>query len=145
MKKYTKGFTMGGLVLGLVFGSVVLAQDATPKIKKVPVSQTSASSGKEMYHSYCASCHGVDGTGNGPAAPALKKAPTNLTQLAQKNGGKFPTDRIQASLKDNYDAPHGSKDMPVWGPLFSSVSAENTAMVQLRIKNVTDYIGTLHK
>ena len=40
-------------------------------------------------------------------------------------------------------AAHGSKDMPVWGPVFSSVSKGDQALVQLRISNLTKYIETL--
>ena len=52
-------------------------------IKHVPVKVTSAASGKEMYVSYCAVCHGTDGKGNGPAASALKTPPTDLTMLSK--------------------------------------------------------------
>jgi mono/diheme cytochrome c family protein len=48
-------------------------------IKQVPVAMTSPASGKEMYISYCAACHGTDGKGNGPAASALKIPPADLT------------------------------------------------------------------
>ena len=67
----------------LLLGSLLMpAQESTTKIKKVPANPTSAGSGKEMFDAYCASCHGVDGKGNGPAAPALKKQPADLTLLA---------------------------------------------------------------
>ena len=37
-----------------------------PAIKHVPAPYTNPSSGKEMYNAYCASCHGLDGKGDGP-------------------------------------------------------------------------------
>ncbi len=33
-----------------------------------PGQQNARDNGKQMYASYCASCHGVDGRGNGPVA-----------------------------------------------------------------------------
>src|ERR1700674_202975 len=53
--------------------------------QKEPVRRADITSGKNMFLNYCASCHGVDGKGNGPAAAALKPAPTDLTTLAKAN------------------------------------------------------------
>src|SRR5208282_790082 len=50
--------------------------------------------GKGSYTRYCAVCHGVDGKGNGPYADLLTTKPTDLTQLAKKNDGKFPALRV---------------------------------------------------
>ena len=61
-----------------------------PIIKHVPITNAPSNSGKEMFASYCAVCHGTDGKGNGPAASAMKTPPADLTLLAQKNGGKYP-------------------------------------------------------
>jgi hypothetical protein len=38
---------------------------------------------------------------------------------------------------------HGSQEMPVWGPLFTSISQGHTAQVQQRISNLVAYIDTL--
>ena len=96
---------------------------AAPKVevKRVPMrpGQDWTVSGPELYRSYCAVCHGQDGKGNGPAAPGLKTQPADLTLLAKNAGGKFPANRVTNIL--NSEEPvtaHGSKDMPIWGPLF---------------------------
>jgi len=130
--------------VAFLLGSLLLpAQETATKIKKVPAAPTSAASGKEMFEAYCASCHGVDGKGNGPAAPALKKPPTDLTLLAQKNGGKFPGMHVMSSIRDVTQNVHGSKDMPVWGPILSSVSSNSPTIVTQRISNLTNYIESL--
>ena len=117
---------------------------AKPEIKHVPASYTSPSSGKEMYVSYCASCHGVDGKGDGPAAPALKAAPTNLTTLAVKNSGTFPAAHVATKIQGGAMIPaHGSKEMPVWGPIFMTMAGHSTAQVELRIRNLTNYLGSI--
>jgi mono/diheme cytochrome c family protein len=115
-----------------------------PVVKHVPITPTSATSGKEMFVNYCAVCHGKDGKGNGPAAPALKTPPADLTTLAQKNGGKYPSIHVAAVIHGQAQTPaHGSEDMPVWGPLFSSISRGNGGEVQQRIANLVQYIETL--
>jgi len=119
-------------------------QATTPNIKHVPATYTSPASGKEMYDSYCASCHGKDGKGDGPAAPALKMPVTDLTTLAVKNGGTFPAAHVASVINGESMTPaHGSKDMPVWGPIFMSIGGHSTAEVQLRIRNLTNYLQSL--
>jgi mono/diheme cytochrome c family protein len=120
-------------------------QASKPTVRKVAPGYTDPSSGKEMYTAYCASCHGSDGKGNGPAAPALKTPPTDLTQLAAKNGGTFPEAHVAQIIKgDSMTAAHGNKEMPVWGPMFLEMG-HDTAQVQLRISNLTKYLASIQQ
>ncbi len=115
-------------------------------VKHVPVKVTSAASGKEMYVSYCAVCHGTDGKGNGPAAGALKVPPTDLAALSKDNGGKFPSLKISAAIRGDANVvAHGTKDMPVWGKLFRDLSQGHEGEVQQRINNLTKYIESLQE
>lgn len=115
-----------------------------PGVKTTTAPPTSATSGAEMYASYCAACHGKDGKGNGPAAQALKQPPTDLTTLASGNGGKFPGIVVAHAIAGESDlSAHGSKDMPVWGPVFRALSQHDQAVVQLRIANLTKYVESL--
>ena len=133
----------------IVLTYTVAAQDQTQSqpskvIQHVPVKQTSAASGKEMYNTYCAVCHGTDGKGGGPAASALKVPPTDLTQLAKNNGGKYPALKVTSAIRGESDHPaHGSKDMPVWGSLFLNMSHGHEGEVQQRVANLTKYIESL--
>ncbi len=121
-------------------------QPARSQIKKVPAPYTSSSSGKDMYIAYCASCHGQDGRGSGPAAPALKTRPTDLTILAVKNGGKFPDAHIAEIIKgDSLTAAHGNKEMPVWGPVFLTLGRHDPAQEQMRIHNLTTYLESIQQ
>lgn len=113
-------------------------------VKHVPITNTPSNSGKEMFNSYCAACHGKDGKGNGPAASSMKTAPTDLTTLAKNSGGKYPSSHVAAVIRGQATtASHGSQDMPVWGPLFSSISQGHEAQVQQRITNLDSYIESL--
>ena len=124
-----------------------VAQDAStqaPTVKHVPISNAPSNSGKEMFKSYCAVCHGTDGKGAGPAASAMKTPPADLTTLAQKNGGKYPAAHVAAVLRGQArTVSHGSQEMPVWGPLFSSISQGHDARVQQRVTNLVKYIESL--
>ena len=102
-----------------------------------------STSGKEMYRAYCAACHGLEGKGDGPVAPLLRKPPTDLTLLARKNSGRFPGAEIAKELKSVYQAPHGSQDMPIWGPFFTELSPSNEALGTLRITSIVTYIQSL--
>jgi mono/diheme cytochrome c family protein len=131
-------------VLVIFLGAMVSnAQQPASKINLVPVQPTPADSGKDMFGAYCASCHGLDGKGAGPAASALKVAPADLTGLARHNGGKYPSMQVLNVLKDGTNAAHGSKDMPIWGPILSSVTPSGKPLVQLRMTNLTSYIESL--
>lgn len=107
------------------------------------LSNPSPSSGKQMFIAYCGPCHGVDGKGDGPAAPAFRRRPTDLTRLARKNHGKFPGAGVAHELSDIRDAPHGSREMPVWGSVLSELSPKSDSMPALRIANIVNYIQTL--
>lgn len=140
-----KLFGMGAVLL--MSAMFAMAQQAgKTQLKHVPVKPTSAASGQEMFASYCAVCHGANATGNGPAQSALKIPATDLTTLAQKNGGKYPAMHVSSVLRGDAElAAHGSKDMPVWGPLFRNLSQGHDAEVQQRIANINSYIESLQK
>jgi mono/diheme cytochrome c family protein len=118
----------------------------TPGTVVVPVDKTSPDNGKQMYASYCASCHGAYGKGDGPVGLALKQPPADLTMLSRNNGGKFPSTHVIAVLQFGSKASaHGTAEMPVWGPIFGRIDANQPqpTMKSLRISNLVQYIETL--
>jgi mono/diheme cytochrome c family protein len=126
-----------------MLGLMAISAAAQPKIEKVPPVPTNAGSGKEMFTAYCAVCHGASGKGDGPAATALKKAPADLTQLAAKNGGKFPNTVVYRYISgEDTLASHGSRDMPIWGKVFHSMESD-PGVDQLRINNLTNFVKSL--
>lgn len=72
--------------------------------------------GRALYRRICAACHGVDGDGNGPAAPALSVKASDLRTLAARYGNPLPQDQIARFIDGRADViAHGPRDMPVWG------------------------------
>jgi mono/diheme cytochrome c family protein len=91
-------------------------------------------------------CHGKGGKGDGPAPSALKVPPPDLTTLAKRNNGTFPSDHVDAILRFGTSASaHGISDMPIWGRLLgvSSIRGSEAAEVRLRIYNLAKYIESL--
>ena len=133
------------LVLFALAAAVLCAQnESRPVIRNTPAGQTSTSSGKEMYLAYCTACHGAEGKGDGPASAALKSRPSDLTNLAKRNAGKFPELRVFGAINgDLRVTAHGSKDMPTWGAVFRQMDGTDVAGVKLRIRNLTKYIESI--
>lgn len=87
--------------------------------------------GRDLYMSYCVSCHGWTGTGDGPAGLALKSPPADLTQLSARNGGEFPTTQVKKYIEgETLIQAHGSRQMPVWGKVFRRESTGSEARMQ---------------
>ena len=123
---------------------IALAQEQPKKtIKTAPITQTSVTSGAEMFDTYCAVCHGKDGKGNGPAASEFKTPPSNLTILSANNKGKFPAEHVSEVIENGAGQAkaHGSRDMPVWGAAFRSIG--DNPQSKLRIYNLSKYIESL--
>jgi mono/diheme cytochrome c family protein len=80
----------------------------------------SSMSGDELYQKFCASCHGASAQGDGPIAKSLRKKPSDLTQIARRYGGVFPTKRMEEVVDGRIEvAAHGPSAMPVWGQEFT--------------------------
>ena len=129
-------------VVALLIGAGIVAAQGTTQIKKTAISATSPASGKEMFLQYCASCHGKEGKGDGPAAAALKTPPANLATLAARNKGSFPALKVSHMIQgEEAQIAHGSRDMPIWGEVFHEREGQST--VKLRVANLTDYVKSL--
>jgi mono/diheme cytochrome c family protein len=99
--------------------------------------------GSDLFRAYCAPCHGADGKGNGPAASALKAKVPDLTLLAQRNGGTFPSAQVSKTiLGDDTIAAHGSREMPVWGPIFHEIE-QDVDRGNVRIDNLVKYLASI--
>ncbi len=105
--------------------------------------------GADLYNELCSVCHGQSGTGDGPAVPALRQAPIDLTTLKARNNDEFPREVLEQSIygKNRIEA-HGTLDMPIWGRAFEFTKpdwsrAERRKFAKHRIHNIVDYIESL--
>ncbi len=143
MRIFTLQYLLAATLAVGTFAATAQQGDQPSKtIKRVPVTATATMDGHEMFTHYCAVCHGTDARGTGPAADALKKTPADLTQIARKNGGKFPEVHVIRIIKgDDVVGAHGSRDMPIWGELFRSLRSQ--ADSDLRVNALMRYIEGL--
>ena len=126
------------MVTGVFAAAAFLLSQASPQ----PVD---ANAGWDSFEQYCAPCHGTSARGDGPVAPALKRRPSDLTRLASRNRGTYPHDRVRALLLGaaQVSPAHGSRQMPVWGPVFRRFEfAERT---EARVENLVAYIASLQE
>jgi mono/diheme cytochrome c family protein len=120
-----------------------LATRCSGQTKKYP--QIHTLNGASIFRDYCASCHGVDGKGHGPAAPALRVDVPDLTEITVRSGGEFPRVRVRNIIEGKESpAPHGSREMPVWGPVFHQIDADQD-LGNVRVDNLASYIESIQR
>ncbi|MFN3662330.1 c-type cytochrome [Yoonia sp.] len=106
--------------------------------------------GRSAFLENCASCHGADGTGDGPMARGLGVSPPDLTQISARNGGTFPRDRVMSTI-DGYQAGgHLSGAMPEFGAgdMGDTVIVETNGLgtpVPMMLLALTDYVESLQR
>ncbi len=137
---------MGGIAaacgLGLAIAVAVAAEEGsqTPSLL--------AEQGAALFERHCAVCHGEGGRGDGPAAPALRKAPADLTRIAARRGGTFPEAEVARIVDGRFDLPaHGSREMPVWGVRLGEDVPEEVAQefVRGRIDMLVAHLRSLQR
>jgi len=106
-------------------------------------------SGAELYHRFCASCHGAGGEGDGPVSRSFTVAVPDLTRISQRHGGQYPENWVYRVI-DGREAlvSHGPRDMPVWGvELWREQGADVTAGAKTRdaIARLVEYLHTLQR
>ena len=132
-----KAAIAGGFVLCTLLSVGVLISE-----QKSEPSQTGARvQGASLYQAHCAVCHGRDAKGDGPMAKSLKVSPPDLTRIAARNSAHFPLARVQKIIAGEVPIPagHGTREMPVWGPVFSQIVWDQD-LGQIRVYNLAKFI-----
>ena len=106
--------------------------------------------GEIEYQNYCAICHGVDGRGHGLMSKFLTVQPSDLTQLAKKNAGRFPFWQVYRTIDGREEVRgHGTRDMPIWGARFRADAkgddAGSRSQIAGRILSLVFYLQHLQE
>ncbi len=127
------------LFVVLTAGALAYAQGSTPR------KLIGSLDGKDLYVAYCASCHGLGGHGDGPAAAAFKAPLVDLTTIAKRNNG-FPREEMEKMILGGKGSrvAHGSEEMPVWGPVFRKVESDQDLGL-VRVRRLVLYLESIQK
>jgi hypothetical protein len=103
-----------------------------------------AMSGEDLYRRFCASCHGVEGRGDGPVAASFRVEVPDLTRTARRMQGAEGRERLIRIIDGRHIVgAHGTRIMPVWGEDLSRLEAGNPEAErasQLIIQRLADYV-----
>jgi mono/diheme cytochrome c family protein len=132
--------TIHGPALGISLAALLAA--AVPVLAAHVVE-----SGDALFKTYCTSCHGQGGKGDGPLAANLRVAPADLTRLSKRAHGKFDAEQVRRIIDGRQRvASHGNSDMPVWGDAFKKASeGYSDQKVKARIDALVEYLKTIQE
>ncbi len=101
--------------------------------------------GSELFRTYCATCHGTSARGDGPLASSMTRKPADLTEIARRNGGLFPTELVYRTIDGKKPVRgHGGADMPVWGDAFArSRDGGGEDQVRKMIQSLVDFLDSI--
>ena len=125
----------------------LLVVSVSAQIRNPPQPPMRPVQGASIFRNHCAACHGLDGRGNGPASQALRRQAPDLTRLSRRNDGAFPAIHVRNTImfgSDDLLPAHGSKDMPIWGPIFHEIDFDQD-LGNVRLENITQYLESMQR
>ena len=123
----TESSETSGMGMGRGMGSGMMARHMAPipdeyaNLNSPAVTEDAVAQGGELYTTYCASCHGDGGMGDGPAAAALDPAPVAIAHTGQMLGDDYLFWRISEGGQGD---PFNSA-MPAWKNAMSEAERWN--------------------
>jgi mono/diheme cytochrome c family protein len=153
IKNQNRHITESILLLFIILVVGVATVQAQSDVTLSPSGKLTSGGGE--YRKYCAQCHGISGTGDGPVASELKTPPPNLTLLAKNNNGTFPYQNVYDAISGkNLKKAHGTREMPIFSLQFAQPRnsigiggpvRRSQYQVDQEIKRITDYIKTIQQ
>jgi len=106
-------------------------------------------SGQDLYRRFCASCHGIEGRGDGPVAASLRVEVPDLTLTARRAHSSDARDRIVRVIDGrSVIGAHGTRLMPIWGEDLARLEIGNPdaeRSAQIIIGRLADYVSSLQR
>ncbi len=97
-----------GIALAALTSGAAIAQDLNVQ------------DGNDLYRTYCWQCHGFEATGDGPMVEMLAIRTPDLTKLAARNDGVFPTELVARQVDGRSPLLAHGGEMPIFGPALDS-------------------------
>jgi mono/diheme cytochrome c family protein len=131
---------MSALFFSIVVPGAVAGRSAQPTPKP------DYNSGDYLYRTFCASCHGESGRGDGPAAPILQQPLSDLTTMTKRAGGLFPRDRVRGIIDGREPvAGHDNPEMPKWGRVLRSIEGNDDRLIRQRIDALVKHLESIQR
>ena len=147
--RQTIGAGSFALLAAVLLPCALVSALATPQTKSKPQPQLDqliySVKGPDLFRAHCAPCHGAQGKGDGPMVSVLKVKMPDLTLLAKNNGGQFPAATVRKTIGgDEVVLSHGSREMPIWGPIFHEVE-DDKDFGNVRMENLVKYLESIQQ
>jgi mono/diheme cytochrome c family protein len=111
---------------------------------EVALDTAAAAKGQVTFGRYCVSCHGAAGKGDGSISGDLRVPVPDLTEMANRNAGKYPFDRVTRIITTaEIVRGHGTVEMPAWGDAFKRTRGTDEPTVEAAIRDLNHYIWSL--
>lgn len=115
------------------------ATDTASSPAPTATTATSTAEGEKVFQTYCVSCHGTTGKGDGPASAGLNPKPADFADAMFKydvdgNGSKGDIADIKAIVHDGAAKHGGSPLMAPW-PMISPD----------QLQSLAEYVKSLHR
>jgi hypothetical protein len=78
---------------------------------------------------------------------ALKREVPDLTRLSQRSDGAFPATHVRSTIMfgtDDIIPAHGSREMPIWGPIFHEIEFDRD-LGNVRLEDIVKYIESIQR
>ena len=131
--------------VAIVTAAMLLSPTAAAAQSETPPELKQTVAGGELFRTYCVVCHGSTARGDGQLAASMMRKPANLTEIANRNGGVFPSELVFRTIDGRKPVRgHGGPDMPVWADAFArSRDGRDPEQIKEMIQSLVDYLQSI--
>jgi mono/diheme cytochrome c family protein len=131
------------IALSMALG--ILSTSGAAQTTANPAATAAVERGRVLFEQHCAVCHGKGGKGDGPAASATARKPTNVTLMQKRHGAFFAAQAESAIRGTDPVVAHGVPGMLVWGAIFRAHARGDEAAVDARIRDLVAFMESIQE